>query len=131
MSEEDSELRGLIARGLIGALLGASLLHLGIEIADDTPVAGLVSSILFVYITVVLSVGVFGGRPFAPRVQLALFAGLTAYWAYDFLERDSTLSILLVAAGLLVLVQQGRRAIGRSQSTSERATGSGAENRDE
>ena len=108
----DERITGL-AKGFVAALLAISLLNLAIAATGSgDEVTTLSVALLFVYVSVVLVVGVFADRLFGPRVQIALFAGLTVYWAYDYLSRDNTLSILLVLFGVAVLVQQARRLLG-------------------
>ena len=109
----DERITGL-AKGFVAALLVISLLNLAIAATGSGggDVTTLSVALLFVYVSVVLVVGVFADRPFGPRVQIALFAGLTVYWAYDYLSRDNTLSVLLVLFGVAVLVQQARRLLG-------------------
>ena len=108
----DEQITGL-AKGFVAALLAISLLSLAIAATGSgDEVTTLSVALLFVYVSVVLVVGVFADRPFGPRVQIALFAGLTVYWAYDYLSRDNTLSVLLVLFGVAVLVQQARRLLG-------------------
>jgi predicted Co/Zn/Cd cation transporter (cation efflux family) len=102
----------LLVKGFVLALLATSLLNLVVGVRDGGGLAALSGALVFVYMSVVLAAGVFADRLFAPRVQIALFAGLTAYWMYDYLERDTTLSILLVVFGLAVIIQQGRRLLG-------------------
>ncbi len=102
----------LLTKGFVLVLLAISLFNLAIEFQGSASITALSGVLVFVYASVVLTVGVFTDRLFAPRIQIALFCGLTAYWAYDFFSRDNTLSILLVAFGIAVLVQQTRRLLG-------------------
>ena len=91
------------------AVLALSLVNLAVEVRNGGPIAALSGALVFAYVGVVLAVSAFTDRPFDPRIQIALFGGLIAYWTYDYFSRDNTLSILLVAFGLVVLAQQARR----------------------
>ena len=102
----------LLAKGFVLALLAVALLNLVVQFRGGSSLPALSGALLFVYASVVLAVGVFTDRLFVPRVQIALFCGLTAYWAYDYLLMDNTLSIVLVVFGLVVLAQQARRLLG-------------------
>jgi uncharacterized membrane protein len=102
----------LLSKGFVVVLLAISLLALAIEFRDGSSLVALSGALVFVYVSSVLAIGVFTDRLFAPETQIALFVGFTAYWVYDYVERDNTLSILLVVFGLAVLVQQGRRLLG-------------------
>lgn len=101
----------LLSKGFVLALLAIGLANLAVQFRGGG-ITALSGAVLFVYASAVLVVGVFTDRLFDPHVQIALFSGLTAYWAYDYLERDNSLSILLVVFGAVVLVQQARRLVG-------------------
>jgi hypothetical protein len=101
----------LLSKGFVLLLLAISLLALVVEFREDGTLVALSGALVFVYVSSVLAVGVFTDRLFAPETQIALFVGFTAYWAYDYFERDTTLSILLVVFGLAVLLQQGGRLL--------------------
>jgi len=102
----------LLVKGFVLALLAIALANLVVEFRGRGDLTVLSGALVLVYVGVVLAVGVFTDRLFAPRTQIALFCGLTLYWAYDYLEQGNTLSILLVVLGLGVLVQQSRRLMG-------------------
>ncbi|PSQ25695.1 hypothetical protein BRD01_01575 [Halobacteriales archaeon QS_8_65_32] len=99
----------LLVKGFVSVLFAITLLNLIVELQGNGEITALSGALLFVYASGVLAVGVFTDRLFAPRVQIALFSGLTAYWVYDYFSRNNTLSILLVVFGVAVLVQQARR----------------------
>jgi prolipoprotein diacylglyceryltransferase len=99
----------LLVKGFVSVLFAITLLNLIVELQGNGEITALSGALLFVYASGVLAVGVFTDRLFAPRVQIALFSGLTAYWVYDYFSRNNTLSILLIVFGVAVLVQQARR----------------------
>ncbi|PSP73151.1 hypothetical protein BRC86_09750 [Halobacteriales archaeon QS_3_64_16] len=102
----------LLAKGFVLLLLAISLFTLVVEFREDGALVALSGALVFVYVSSVLAIGVFTDRPFGPVTQIALFVGFTAYWAYGYFARDTTLSILLIVFGLAVLLQQGRRLLG-------------------
>lgn len=101
----------LFAKGFVLVLLAISLVNLVVHLQGNGGFTALSGAVLFCYTSAVLAVGVFTDRLFAPRIQIALFCGLTAYWAYDYLRMDNTFSLVLVVFGFLVLAQQTRRLL--------------------
>lgn len=70
-------------------------------------------SLIGLYLSIILAVGVFAGGLLDPRFQVAFAFGLVAIALYVYLSISALLGALLAIVGLFTLGTKGRELLGR------------------
>ena len=100
----------LVAKGFI-AFLAAALVVSTAAIAWAEGLAAAATGVLGIYLAAVLAFGVFTDRLFAPRVQVAFFAGVAAWAGHGYLSGGGVVDLALLAFAVLVLASQARELV--------------------
>jgi hypothetical protein len=100
-----------LAKLLVVALIGVTLVSTAVVSRRAGPRAAL-PSLIGLYLSLVLAVGVFGVGLLDPRFQVAFAFGLAALGAVLYLAGSAVVGALLAAVGLFTLGTKGRELLG-------------------
>lgn len=94
------------------ALIGITVVSTAIVSRRAGPRAA-IPSLIGLYLSIILAVGVFAGGLLDPRFQVAFAFGLVAIALYVYLSISALLGALLAIVGLFTLGTKGRELLGR------------------
>jgi hypothetical protein len=100
-----------LAKLLVVALIGVTLVSTAVVSRRAGPRAAL-PSLLGLYLSLTLAVGVFGVGLLDPRFQVAFALGLAALGAVLYLAGSAVAGALLAIVGLFTLGTKGRELLG-------------------